>query len=341
MDTCVFQQMISIGIESSADKLGIGIIANTGDILANVRRTYKPPHGSGIHPREAAEFHSSYIAEAIRDAYLEANLKPKDVDLISFTKGPGLGPCLRVGAVASRTLALTTGKPLIAVNHPIAHVEIGRLVGDLEDPVVLYVSGGNTQVIAYSQGRYRVFGETLDIPVGNCLDVFGRNAGLSDKEMPMGRVLELEAEKGTEYIPIPYVIKGMDVSFSGILTHVTKLLQSNKYYLTDLAYSLQETVFAMLVEVTERALAHTKKSEVLACGGVASNKRLTEMLADMSSSHGNGVKFTGLDANLAIDNGVMIAWLGLIMYKSGNRTKLSDTLVDQHFRPDDVVVNWR
>jgi universal protein Kae1 len=333
--------MISIGIESSADKLGIGIITDTGDILANVRRTYKPPHGSGIHPREASEFHSSYIADAIKDAYVEANLKPRDVDLISFTKGPGLGPCLRVGAVAARTLALTTGKPLIAVNHPIAHVEIGRLIGDLDDPVVLYVSGGNTQIIAYSHGRYRVFGETLDIPVGNCLDVFGRNAGLSDKKMPMGRAIELEAEKGTEYIPIPYVIKGMDVSFSGILTHVTKLLLSNKYKLTDLSYSLQETVFAMLVEVTERALAHTKKSEVLVCGGVASNKRLKEMLKDMSSSHGNGVKFTGLDANLAIDNGVMIAWLGLIMYNSGNRTKLSDTLVDQHFRPDDVIVNWR
>ncbi len=333
--------MISIGIESSADKLGIGIISDTGDILANVRRTYKPPHGSGIHPREASEFHSLYIADAIKDAYVEANLKPKDIDLISFTKGPGLGPCLRVGAVAARTLALTTGKPLIAVNHPIAHVEIGRLVGDLDDPVVLYVSGGNTQVIAYSHGRYRVFGETLDIPVGNCLDVFGRNAGLSDKEMPMGRVIELEAEKGTEYIHIPYVIKGMDVSFSGILTHVTKLLLSNKYKLADLSYSLQETVFAMLVEVTERSLAHTNKSEVLVCGGVASNKRLKEMLQDMSASHGNGVKFTGLDANLAIDNGVMIAWLGLIMYNSGNRTKLSETLVDQHYRPDDVIVNWR
>ena len=333
--------MISIGIESSADKLGIGIIDDNGEILSNIRRTYKPPHGSGIHPREASEFHSTYIADTISDAYVEAGLKPREVDLISFTRGPGLGPCLRVGAVAARTLALSSGKPLIAVNHPIAHVEIGRLIGELDDPVVLYVSGGNTQVIAYSQGRYRVFGETLDIPVGNCLDVFGRNAGLSDKKMPMGRALELEAEKGTEYIPIPYVIKGMDVSFSGILTHVTKLLQSKKYKLTDLSYSLQETVFAMLVEVTERALAHTKKSEVLVCGGVASNKRLKEMLADMSSSHGNGAKFTGLDANLAIDNGVMIAWLGLIMYKSGNRTKLSDTLVDQHFRPDDVVVNWR
>ncbi|MBY9001720.1 MAG: bifunctional N(6)-L-threonylcarbamoyladenine synthase/serine/threonine protein kinase [Candidatus Heimdallarchaeota archaeon] len=333
--------MISLGIESSADKLGVGIIDDTGEIFANVRRTYKPPKGSGIHPREASDFHSTYIADVIRDAYLESNLTPDEIDLISFTKGPGLGPCLRVGAVAARTLSLTSGKPLIAVNHPIAHVEIGRLIGGLDDPVVLYVSGGNTQVIAYSQGRYRVFGETLDIPVGNCLDVFGRNAGLSDKEMPMGRVIEIEAEKGSNYIPIPYVIKGMDVSFSGILTHTTKLLESGKYNIADLSYSLQETIFAMLVEVTERALAHTKKTEVLVCGGVASNNRLKKMLDEMSASHGKGVKFKGLEANLAIDNGAMIAWLGLIMYKAGNRTALSDTLVDQHFRPDDVIVNWR
>lgn len=331
--------MISLGIESSADKLGIGIIDDAGNVLANIRKTYKPPHGSGIHPREASEFHSSNMANAIEEAYLEAALKSDEVDLISFTKGPGLGPCLRVGAIAARTLSLSIEKPLIAVNHPVAHVEIGRLVGGLDDPVVLYVSGGNTQVIAFSKGRYRVFGETLDIPVGNCLDVFGRNAGLSDKDMPMGRVIELEARKGSRYISIPYVIKGMDVSFSGILTHVSKLLNNKENSIQDLSFSLQETIFAMLVEVTERALAHTKKSEVLVCGGVASNNRLKQMLKDMSESH--GANFEGLNADLAIDNGVMIAWLGLIMYKSGNRTKLADTVIDQHFRPDDVIVNWR
>lgn len=331
--------MISIGIESSADKLGIGIITNKGDILANVKKTYKPPHGSGIHPREAAGFHSIHIAEAIGRALKEAKISPEMIDLVSFTKGPGLGPCLRVGAVAARTLSLAINKPLIAVNHPIAHVEIGRYVGNLEDPVVLYVSGGNTQIIAYSEGRYRVFGETLDIPVGNCLDVFGRNAGLSDSKHPMGRVVELEALKGKKYISIPYVIKGMDVSFSGILTHASKLLQNGSHTIQDLSFSLQETVFAMLVEVTERALAHTKKNEVMVTGGVASNNRLKEMLECMASSH--NARFKGLNADLAIDNGVMIAWLGILMYQSGIRTKIEDTLVDQHFRPEDVEVTWR
>ena len=331
--------MISIGIECSADKLGIGIVDVNGNILANIRKTYKPPHGSGIHPREASEFHSNNMSEAIEEAFKEASIKPREIDLVSFTKGPGLGPCLRIGAITARTLALTLKKPLMAVNHPIAHVEIGRLVGQLNDPVVLYVSGGNTQVIAFSEGRYRVFGETLDIPVGNCLDVFGRNAGLSDLKMPMGRVIELEAEKGKNYVSIPYVIKGMDVSFSGILTHVSRLYQSKKYSIEDLSYSLQETVFSMLVEVTERALAHTKKTEVLVTGGVASNKRLKEMLNEMASSH--NATFQGLDADLALDNGAMIAWLGLIMKKTGNSTNIEDTLVNQHFRPEEVEVTWR
>ncbi|MHA2255415.1 MAG: KEOPS complex N(6)-L-threonylcarbamoyladenine synthase Kae1, partial [Candidatus Heimdallarchaeaceae archaeon] len=302
--------MISIGIECSADKLGIGIVDINGNVLANIRKTYKPPHGSGIHPREASEFHSNNMSLAIDEAFKLASLKPRDIDLVSFTKGPGLGPCLRVGAVTARTLSLALNKPLMAVNHPIAHVEIGRLVGKLDDPVVLYVSGGNTQIIAFSEGRYRVFGETIDIPVGNCLDVFGRNAGLSDQQMPMGRVIELKAKEGKNYVSVPYVIKGMDVSFSGILTHVSRLYESNKYSIEDLSYSLQETVFSMLVEVTERALAHTKKSEVLVTGGVASNKRLKEMLSDMALSH--DATFRGLDADLALDNGAMIAWLGLI-----------------------------
>ncbi len=331
--------MISLGIESSADKLGVGIIDDKGNVLSNIRRTYKPPYGSGIHPREASEFHSSTMPGAIEDAFQESGIKPNEIDLISFTKGPGLGPCLRIGAVTARTLSLSLNKPLIAVNHPIAHVEIGRLVGGLDDPVVLYVSGGNTQVIAFSEKRYRVFGETIDIPVGNCLDVFGRNAGLSDKEKPMGRMIELEALKSSNYVFIPYVIKGMDVSFSGILTHATRLFNDKKYSLEDIAFSLQETVFSMLVEVTERALAHTKKEEILVCGGVAANTRLKEMLDEMAKSH--GVTFRGLNADLALDNGVMIAWLGILMKQSGVSTRFEETTVDQHFRPEDVDVTWR
>ncbi len=330
--------MIILGLESSADKLGVGIISSEGEILANLRKTYKPPRGSGVLPREASEHHARNIPELIKKALEEAKLLPHEIDLIAFTRGCGMGPCLRVAAVAGRTLSSQLKKPLIGVNHQIGHIEIGRLVTGFKDPVVLYVSGGNTQIIAYTEGRYRVFGETLDIPIGNCLDVFGREAGLSDKDAPMGRVVELLAKKTDEYVPLPYVVKGMDLSFSGILTATLKKLREG-VSVEVLANSLQETVFAMLTEVTERALSHTKKDEILVTGGVAANTRLKEMLNQMAIEH--GAKFAGLPAPLAIDNGVMIAWAGYLMWNTGQRPCAEDFLVDQHYRVEDVEVTWR
>ncbi len=330
--------MIILGIESSADKLGVGIITSDGTILANERATYKPPVGEGIHPRKASEHHAANIKILIERAIKSSKISPKDIDLIAFTRGSGIGPCLRVGAIAARTLALTLNKPIIGVNHQVAHVEIGKLVGNLTDPVTLYVSGGNTQIIAFAGGKYRVFGETMDMPVGNCLDVFGREAKIDPGSKPMGRMIELLALKGKTYIPLPYAIKGMDVSLSGILTEAIKLYKSNKYPLEDLCYSLQETIFSMLVEVTERALAQLRKNEILVTGGVAANNRLKEMLSEMAREH--DARFFGLNADLAIDNGVMIAWLGYLSYTSGQRMDVSETFVEQRYRPEEVKVTW-
>ena len=338
LDDICLDFMLIIGLESSADKLGVGIVSSEGEVLANQRATYKPPRGSGVLPREASEHHARNIGSLVRKALKEANVSSKDIDLVAFTRGCGMGPCLRVAAVAARTLSSAWDKPLIGVNHQIAHVEIGRLTTGLNDPVVLYVSGGNTQIIAFAEGRYRVFGETLDIPIGNCLDVFGREAGLSDKDAPMGRVVELLAEKTDEYVPLPYVVKGMDLSFSGILTQTKKLLAKG-IPKEILANSLQETVFAMLTEVTERALSHTRKEEILITGGVAANARLKQMLSDMAAEH--SARFESVPLSLAIDNGAMIAWAGYLMWSTGQRMKPQDLLVDQHFRIEDVEVTWR
>ncbi|MHA2503189.1 MAG: bifunctional N(6)-L-threonylcarbamoyladenine synthase/serine/threonine protein kinase [Candidatus Kariarchaeaceae archaeon] len=331
--------LISLGIESSADKLGVGIVDSDGNILANNVRTYKPAIGEGVIPRDAAEHHAKNVPELIRKGLEDAKIDASELDFISFTQGSGMGPCLRVDAVAARTLALQLDVPIVGVNHQVAHVEIGRLIGKMDDPVVLYVSGGNSQVIAYSEERYRVFGETLDIPVGNCLDVFGREMMFDASTKPMGAVVEDRAKLSTEYIPLPYVVKGMDLSFSGILTAAINAAREDGVDVNAVCNSLQETVFAMLTEVAERALAHTKKDEVLVCGGVAANNRLKEMLGDMSSIH--GARFAGLPAATAIDNGAMIAWLGLLMYQNGHRQDISDTLVRQHFRPEEVDIIWR
>ena len=114
----------------------------------------------------------------------------------------------------------------MAVNHCIAHIEMGRLVTGAKNPTVLYVSGGNTQVIAYSQKRYRIFGETIDIAVGNCLDRFARVLKLSNDPSP-GYNIEQLAKRGSKYLELPYVVKGMDVSFSGILSFIESIGKRN------------------------------------------------------------------------------------------------------------------
>jgi len=330
--------MICLGIEGTAHTVGVGIVTNEKNICtvrANVIKGYHPEQG-GIHPREAANHHATYVAECIHNALSKAHVNFSEIDLIAFSQGPGLGPCLRTVATAARTLALTGKKPLIGVNHCVAHLEIGRgTIPDCTDPVLLYVSGANTQVIAFAEGKYRVFGETLDIGLGNCLDKFGRYLGL---EFPSGPKIEHLAQQGTRYLPLPYSIKGMDVAFSGLLTAAQQYHASGKR-IEDICYSIQETTFAALTEVTERAMAHTEKHEVLLGGGVACNTRLRNMVQTMA--HERGARFFVPTRELCIDNGAMIAWLGLIMYKGGVRMELQDSTVDQRYRTDMVEVFWR
>ncbi len=324
--------MIVLGIEGTAHTLGIGIIEDE-KILANLMKTFVPKEG-GIHPREAAIHHSENFPDLLKNALNTAKIEIKDIDLVSFSKGPGLGPCLRTVATAARTIALKLNIPIMGVNHSIAHLEIGKLTTGAEDPVMTYVSGGNTQIISYSGGRYRVFGETLDIGVGNLLDKFAREFGIP---FPGGPRIEELAKKGNVYYKLPYSIRGLDLSFSGILTAALNLKKSN-VSLEDLSYSLQETVFAMITEVSERALAHLHKDEILLAGGVARNKRLKEMMEIMGSER--GAKIYVPPPDLCVDNGAMIAYLGYLMYMNGIRMDIDDTFVDQKFRADSIDATW-
>jgi universal protein Kae1 len=323
-----------LGIEGTAWNLSAAIV-NEKDVIAEVTDTYSPATG-GIHPREAAQHHAKYASTVIRKVLEEAKEKGvtfSDINAIAFSQGPGLGACLRTVATAARMLAITFEVPLIGVNHCLAHIEIGRWKTLARDPVTLYVSGANSQVLAYRMGKYRVFGETLDIGLGNAFDKFARNAGLSH---PGGPKIEQLAKKSMNYIPLPYVVKGMDLSFSGLSTAATEALKCNS--LEDVCYSLQETAFAMIVEVTERALAHTGKTEVLLAGGVGANMRLREMLDIMCTDR--GVSFHVPEKRFMGDNGAMIAYLGLLMYNAGDILSIENSHVNPNFRPDDVDVTW-
>ncbi|MEM4293197.1 MAG: bifunctional N(6)-L-threonylcarbamoyladenine synthase/serine/threonine protein kinase [Thermoplasmata archaeon] len=326
--------MLCLGIESTAHTFGVGIVDENARVLANQMRVYSPQSG-GIHPREAANHHCEVAIDTVRAAFEEAGVKLEEIDLIAFSQGPGLGPCLRTGATLARAIALSNRKPIIGVNHCIAHLEIGRGTTECKDPVLLYVSGGNTQVIAFANSRYRVFGETLDTGIGNFIDKLARELGFP---FPGGPKIEEMARKGKNLLRLPYSVKGMDVSFSGMLTAALSVLRKG-VAIEDLCYSVQEHAFAMLVEVTERAMAHVGKDEVLLGGGVARNRRLQEMVKKMAEER--GAKMFIPKPELCVDNGAMIAYLGILMHNSGVRQDIKDTGIRQRFRTDEVDVTWR
>src|SRR4030065_630324 len=314
-----------LGIESSADDFGVGISTFNGEILANVSSAYIPEEG-GIHPREAARHHAEVADKILNEALSEAQVKPRDLAVIAFSQGPGLGPSLRTGATVARVLASFLGIPLVGVNHSLAHIEIGKLKTGARDPVALYVSGGNTIVAGFDCGRYRIFGETLDIALGNCLDVFAREAGLRHRRgLPLGAAVERLAAKGEKLLALPYTVKGMDLSLSGLLTAALTLLRKGECKLEDLCYSLQENAFSMVTEVTETALAHTEKKEVLLTGGVAANTRLQAMLKAIAEEH--DAKFNVVPREFATDNGAMIAWTGVLAYRHGLGSPVEENFV--------------
>lgn len=333
--------VIAIGFEGSANKLGIGIIKD-GIVLSNPRHTYITPPGQGFLPRDTAKHHQEVVLDVLHQALKQAQVKPEDIDVVCYTKGPGMGAPLVSTALVARTVAQLWSKPIVAVNHCIGHIEMGRLVTGSENPTVLYVSGGNTQVIAYLQRRYRIFGETIDIAVGNCLDRFARVLKLSNDPSP-GFNIEQLAKKGNKFLELPYAVKGMDVSFSGLLSYIEEkapgLIESGEYSPEDLCFSLQETVFAMLVEITERAMAHCGSQEVLIVGGVGCNVRLQEMMDIMAKER--GAKLFATDERFCIDNGAMIAQAGYEMFRSGQVTPLAETSCTQRYRTDEVEVTWR
>ncbi len=325
--------MICLGIESTAHTFGIGIVDEKCRILANEKSSYVKEDSVGIHPREAADFHYKNAKNILEKALEKAGIRMKEINLISFSQGPGLGNCLRVGAVFARTLSILHNKPLVGVNHCIAHIEIGRKLTKARNPITCYASGANTQIIGLEKGKYRVFGETLDIGIGNFLDAFGRKIKLG---FPAGPKMDKIYFTGKEFIELPYTVKGMDLAFSGLLTAgKQKIGKENK---KDLVYSLMHTAFAMLTEVSERALAHTEKKEVLLTGGVASSKALREMMKEMCSQR--KAKFFVPPKEVCVDQGAMIAWQGLIEFKAGKKTELKESRILPKQRTDQIKVMW-
>jgi N6-L-threonylcarbamoyladenine synthase len=328
-----------LGIESTAHTFSASVVTERDGVVTNAKDVYMPPEGSGIHPAEAAEHHLSVAVRVVREALQRKDKRGSaidEIDAFAYAMGPGLGPCLRVGAVTARTLALSTGKPLVAVNHAVGHIELGCLLTGAKAPLVLLISGGHTMVVAHSDGVWRVLGETLDLTLGQLLDQMGRYVGFAS---PCGGKIEEAAAKSRRYLKLPYTVKGNDVSFSGVLTSAKKLLDGGASF-EDVCYSLQETAFAITTEVTERALAFTGLRELLVVGGVAANGRLSEMLAVMARRHKASVKV--VPPQFSGDCGAQIAWTGLLAFRSGEfLPRVADSVVRQSWRLDTVPTPWR
>lgn len=327
--------LLIMGIESTAHTFSASVASEKKGLLSDVRDVYLPPEGSGIHPTEASLHHAAVASRIVKDALTQSGLSWSDLDGVAYAMGPGLGPCLRVGAVTARTLALSLDKPLIPVNHAVGHIELGCLLTGAKSPLVLLISGGHTMVVSYSSGMWRVLGETLDLTLGQLLDQLGRHVGFAS---PCGRRIEEAAQRSKRYLRLPYTVKGNDVSFSGILTAAKRMVDAGEPF-EDVCFSVQETAFATAVEVTERALAFTGNEELMVVGGVAANKRLSEMLGTMVKRH--SASFHVVPLRYSGDCGAQIAWTGLLAYRSGTTVPVGSSVIRQSWRLDTVPLPWR
>jgi N6-L-threonylcarbamoyladenine synthase/protein kinase Bud32 len=325
-----------LGIEGTAWAASAALHDTATDETVIESDPYQPESG-GIHPREAAEYMRGAIPRVVETTLAQARETASDgeaaVDAVAFSRGPGLGPCLRIVATAARALAQRLDVPLVGVNHMVAHLEIGRHRSGFEDPICLNASGANAHVLAYRNGRYRVVGETMDTGVGNAIDKFTRHLNWSH---PGGPKVEKAAKRG-EYVDLPYVVKGMDFSFSGIMS-AAKGAVDDGVPVEDVCFSLQENIFGMLTEVAERALSLTGNEELVLGGGVGQNARLREMLASMCAER--GASFFAPEPRFLRDNAGMIAVLGATMYEAGDTLAIEDSRVLPDFRPDEVAVSW-
>jgi len=331
-----------LGIEGTAWAASAALYDAAEDTTVIETDAYQPESG-GIHPREAAEHMGEAIPQVIQRILSHAaetapagnvDGNSYDIDAVAFSRGPGLGPCLRTVGTAARAAAQTLGVPLVGVNHMVAHLEIGRHQSGFESPVCLNASGANAHLLGYHNGRYRVLGETMDTGVGNALDKFTRHIGWSH---PGGPKIEQAAADG-EYLDLPYVVKGMDFSFSGIMS-AAKDAADDGHAVEDICFSLQEHVFGMLCEVAERALSLTGTDELVLGGGVGQNTRLQDMLETMCDERGADVYVP--EPLFLRDNAGMIAVLGAKQFTAGDTIAVDDSAVDPNFRPDQVPVTWR
>ena len=321
---------IVLGIESSCDETGVGIVrGNT--LLANVISSSMDLHArfGGVVPEIAARAHLEALEPTLNKALSEAGVSMSDVDAIAVTNGPGLAGALMVGVGAAKALAVASGKPIYAVNHLVGHVGVDVLDGELELPTIaLLVSGGHTSLLLVRDllDDLELLGETIDDAAGEAFDKVARLLGLS---YPGGPAIDTAATQGDpKAIRFPRGLtlpKDMekhryDFSFSGLKTAVARWVESaeargEEFSTADVAASFREAVADVLTQKAVAACLDHGIKRLLLGGGVVANARLRELAKERCEA--NGIELRIPAFSLCTDNGAMIAALGAQLVMAG------------------------
>ena len=331
-----------LGIESSCDETACAIVKDGKHIISNVVATQIPFHQvyNGVVPEIASRKHAEWILPVVKQALTEANLTMEDIDGIATTNRPGLMGSLLVGLTFGKTLAWSTGKPFVAVNHMLGHLYAANLVlpgqddlmKDVEYPYLgLLVSGGHSIICKVSDfDKIEVLGTTIDDAVGEAFDKVAKFYNLG---YPGGVVIDKLAKEGNPKaanFPMPN-LKNMadkhryDVSYSGLKTAVINQIDqfwNPKYEKTNenICAAFQETAVKILLSRLFKAVEDTGIKTVVAGGGVAANSRLRSMLAERKD-----IRCIFPPLKLCTDNGAMIAGVGYHFLKRGDTSPWNTT----------------
>ncbi len=317
--------MIVLGIESSCDETGVALVETMGGELPRLRSQalhsqirMHQAYG-GVVPELASRDHVRRVLPLLESALADAALTKRDIDVVAFTRGPGLAGALLVGAGVACALAASLGKPTLGVHHLEGHLMSPFLSADPpEFPfVALLVSGGHTQLMRVDGvGRYEMLGETIDDAAGEAFDKSAKLLGLGYPGGPALAALAVHGDPGSVALPRPLLHSGnLDFSFSGLKTAVMTAMKKlgpapTEQERANLAASTQAAICEVLVKKSLRALQETRLNRLVVAGGVGANTRLREQLNADAARRGLRVHYPELA--LCTDNGAMIALAGAL-----------------------------
>ena len=312
------KNFLTLGIESSCDETGIGIISEDRKVESNMIYSQAEIHDKygGVVPEIASRKHLSKISPLLIESLESAGLEIGEIDLVAATYGPGLVGPLLVGLSVGKGLSFGLDVPFIGVNHLEAHLFTHYLTGGFSPPfLALLVSGGHTCLVSVKDwGNYEVLGQTRDDAAGEAFDKVGYLTGLG---YPAGRKIDSKSKSGDRKaidFPRPMLDKGLDFSFAGLKTAVVQRRKEFDDPLNDLLASFQEAVVDTLLTKAFKASDMLGIDHLVVIGGVAANSRLREKFNWMANEKGKNIQFPEL--KYCTDNGIMTAVCGAYRYRN-------------------------